>query len=86
MIGATTNDRIVVPPGTVGWQVGNGAFAAFADCETASQGVPPVVFTTTISQPLGIWLLDSPYSDNVAGENGRNPRWSLESLGACAGD
>jgi len=83
VIGETTSDRIVVPPGTVGWAAGSGAYASFADCVTASLAVPPVEFETTQSKRLGVWLLDSPYSDNMAGEQGRNPKWSLESLTNC---
>jgi hypothetical protein len=33
--------------------------------------------------PLGVWLNDTPYLDNVAGDNGRNPAWSLVFLQAC---
>jgi len=80
VIGATTADRIVVPPGTVGYIAGSGAYTNFDDCVTASLAVPPVEFAITTAQPLGIWLLDSPYSDNLAGVDGRNPRWGLESI------
>ena len=77
VVGVTTSDRIVVPPGTVGYSVGGGAYANFEDCVTASLQVPPVEFTLAQPTPLGVWLLDSPYSDNVAGIDNRNPTWRL---------
>jgi hypothetical protein len=80
LVGATTADRIVVPPGTVGWQVDAGAFENFDDCVAASKLAAPVDFQFD-GGPIGVWLQDSPYSDNVAGENGRNPKWDLTLLG-----
>lgn len=32
---------------------------------------------------LGVWLLDSNYGDNLAGEGDRNPKWKLTLLGDC---
>lgn len=78
LIGASTSDRIVVPPGTVGYAVGSGAFANFEDCVAASAAVPPVEFTVQAPTPMGIWLLDSPYSDNLPGIDNRNPTWQLD--------
>ncbi|MBK8172290.1 MAG: hypothetical protein IPK60_18360 [Sandaracinaceae bacterium] len=80
LIGETTSDRLVVPPGTVGYAPGSGAFASFDDCVAASRAVPPVEFELTTSQRVGVWLLDSPYSDNMAGVDGNNPRWALDSI------
>jgi hypothetical protein len=83
LVGATTADRILVPPGTVGFLVGAGGFATFDDCVAANHEVPPLEFQFD-GGPLGVWLQDNPYSDNVAGVNGRNPRWDLALLGDCS--
>jgi hypothetical protein len=32
---------------------------------------------------MGVWLNDAIYSDNVAGEDGGNPSWSLQLLERC---
>jgi hypothetical protein len=85
VVGATTADRIVVPPGTVGYAVGAGAYATFDECVTASAMVPPVEFELTTERPVGVWLLDSPYSDNMSGVDGRNPRWALEPVTPACG-
>jgi hypothetical protein len=82
LVGATSSDKVVMPPGTVGWDPAAGAFTAFAECVTANRALPPLEFDFAGGK-LGIWLQDSPYSDNVAGEGGRNPRWSLAKLGSC---
>jgi hypothetical protein len=81
LIGATTTDKILVLPGTVGYAVGSGAFAAFDDCVAASLLSAPVTFTFG-GGVLGVWLQDTPYSDNTAGENDRNPSWRLD-LASC---
>ena len=83
LIGATTDDRIVVPPGTTGYAPGAGAYANFDDCVAASQTVAPVDFYFD-GGLLGVWLEDSPYSDNTAGPDGGNPRWELTLLGNCS--
>jgi len=77
LVGATTGDKYVVLPGTIGYAAGSGAFDAFEDCVTASKLSAPVMFTHA-GGVLGIWLQDSPYSDNSAGENDRNPAWRLD--------
>lgn len=82
LIGATTADKILVLPGTAGYAAGQGAFADFDDCVAASLLSPPVTFTHT-GGVLGVWLQDSPYSDNTAGENDRNPTWRLDAVGGC---
>jgi len=82
LVGATTTDKKIVPPGTIGYAPGAGAFAAFEDCVTASKLKPPKVFNHS-GGPLGIWLQDVPYSDNLAGVDGRNPKWRLTRLGEC---
>jgi hypothetical protein len=82
LVGATTSEKVVMPPGTVGFAASNGAFAQFADCVTANRALAPVEFDFD-GGALGVWLQDSPYSDNLSGEMGRNPVWSLAKLGAC---
>jgi hypothetical protein len=49
---------------------------------TANQALPPLDFEFD-GGVLGVWLQDSPYSDNLAGENGKNPAWTLSRQGAC---
>ena len=82
IIGNTTNDRLEAAPGTIGFAVGSGAFAAFQDCVNASKLSAPVTIQHTGGK-LGIWLQDSPYTDNTPGENGNNPKWKLTRVGAC---
>jgi hypothetical protein len=82
LVGATSADRIMILPGTVGFMVGSGGFATFDECVAANLALPPVRFDFA-GGPLGVWLSDSPYSDNIAGADGRNPKWSLTFLGDC---
>ena len=73
--------EILMPPGTVGFLVDAGGYATFTDCVNANlQGDKPVDFDFD-GGALGLWLADYPYSDNVAGDNGRNPKWSLTLIG-----
>jgi hypothetical protein len=67
----------VIPPGTVGFRVGQGGYATFDECVQANLALPPVELTLS-SGPFGLWLEDNPYGDNVAGSNGRSPTWELE--------
>jgi hypothetical protein len=83
LIGATTSDRILVPPGTVGYFISNGAFATFDECVAANANIAPIEFQFD-GGPIGVWLQDNPYTDNVAGTNGRNPKWDLTLLGDCS--
>jgi hypothetical protein len=64
------------PPGTVGYLVGEGAYATFDECVAASLAYPPVTFDFP-GGPIGVWLSDIPYSDNVPGVGGRIPTWRL---------
>ena len=82
LVGATSADKVVMPPGTVGWAIGAGAYENFDDCVAANLALPPLDFTFA-GGPLGVWLQDSPYSDNLSGVDGRNPKWSLTSLAPC---
>jgi hypothetical protein len=81
-VGETTADKIVAPPGTVGYATSNGAFATFDECVTANLALAPLEFDF-VGGKLGVWLQDSPYSDNMAGEGGRNPKWQLTLLAPC---
>ena len=82
LIGATTSDKILVLPGTAGYAPDAGAYADFDSCVAASLLSAPVMFTHK-GGVLGVWLQDSPYSDNTAGENDRNPTWRLDAVGGC---
>jgi hypothetical protein len=44
--------------------------------------VPPEEFQFDGGK-LGVWLNDNPYLDNVAGDDGGNPKWQLTLLGTC---
>jgi hypothetical protein len=70
------HDDVIMPPGTVGFIVGDGAYADFDDCVAANIVLAPIDFDFG-GGVLGVWLEDDPYADNVAGENGRNPTWKL---------
>ena len=83
LVGATTAQKYLMPPGTVGYAASNGAFADFAACVAANTLLPPTDFEFD-GGVLGVWLQDSPYTDNVAGLDGGNPRWKLTRKGACA--
>jgi hypothetical protein len=82
VVGSSTSQRILVPPGTVGYDPSAGAFDAFDACVAANLALTPIDFSFD-GGPLGIWLQDSPYSDNLAGVDGRNPKWTLTLLGGC---
>jgi hypothetical protein len=76
LVTGPARDKVIMPPGTVGYAIGSGAFASFDDCVHASHAVPPVEFDFA-GGSIGVWLEDSPYGDNVAGQGGRNPTWHL---------
>jgi hypothetical protein len=84
LIGATTSDKILVLPGTVGYVAGSGGFDVFEDCVSASKLSAPVTFTHA-GGVLGVWLQDTPYSDNSAGTDDRNPAWSLRRVDCADG-
>lgn len=83
LISVITDLRIVKAPGTVGQEVGTGSFFRFQDCVAANQALEPTVFDH-VGGPIGLWLHDLPYDDDVPGPDGRNPTWRLEYLGDCA--
>lgn len=66
----------VIPPGTIGFLVGQGGYATFDECVQANLALPPIEITVPAGT-LAVWLEDNPYSDNVAGPDGRSPTWSL---------
>lgn len=82
LVGESSADQIMMPPGTYGYQVGSGGYASFEQCIDANLALQPVEFEHTGGR-LGIWLQDNPYADNLAGEAGRNPKWALTLLGSC---
>jgi len=73
------NEAMIAPaPGTVGFLVNQGAFVSFDACVAANQSDAPLEFDWA-GGPIGLWLDDSPYTDNVAGQSGRNPTYRLSS-------
>jgi hypothetical protein len=82
LVGATSSDHVAVPPGTVGYSTSNGAFATFDECVAANKTLAPTEFDFAGGK-LGVYLLDSNYPDNIAGDNGRNPKWQLSLLSPC---
>jgi hypothetical protein len=80
LVSKSTTDLVVKPPGIVG---GIGGYATFDECVAANLAMDLPVEFDFDGGPLGVWLDDNPYLDNVAGDNGRNPAWSLVYLQAC---
>lgn len=74
-----SSQQLAAAPGTVGFFVNQGAFATFDECVAANQSDAPLEFDLASPAPIGLALSDSPYTDNVAGENGRNPTYRLSS-------
>lgn len=80
LVGAATSDvKMVKLPGTVGFST----YATFAECVTANQALAAVEYDHA-GGALGIWLYDTIYTDNVAGENGENPTWRLHRIGTAS--
>ena len=82
LVGNTTTDKVALLPGTVGYVVSNGAFATFEACVAANLLVAPLELDFAGGK-LGVWLQDSPYSDNLAGQDNRNPKWHLTGTATC---
>jgi hypothetical protein len=72
----SSTDALGTLPGTAG--IG---YPVFDDCVTANRALAPLDIDFQGGK-LGVWLSDSPYDDNIAGENGQNPRWCLKALNA----
>jgi hypothetical protein len=84
LVGATTSIRYLILPGTVGYELGAGGFDTFDACVLANHKLPPIDFEF-LGGPLGAWLEDTPYYDNLPGPNGRSPSWRLTYLdGPCS--
>lgn len=88
LVGASTSAQLAIPPGTVGFEriPGSadrdiGSFADFSQCDAANRALPPRDFTH-VGGKLGIWLKDDIYGDNTAGENGKNPSWTISRVTA----
>ena len=78
LVGANSDQRIVNLPGNAD----NGflsSLAGFEECVAKNQQLSPKEFDFAGGK-LGIWLDDGPYTDNQAGEGGRNPTWKLTLL------
>jgi hypothetical protein len=67
----------VIPPGTVGFQPLRGGYPTFDECVRANLQLPPIDLVLP-SGTFGVWLEDQPYTDNVVGQVGRSPTWSLK--------
>jgi hypothetical protein len=81
LVDAKTN-KVMMPPGTVGYITSTGAFEYFDDCVSENLKLPAKEFDFD-GGVLGVYLQDSPVEDNIAGENGRNPKWALKYLTGC---
>lgn len=89
LIGDGPDDRKMLMPGTFGYLPGtsNGGrprdgFERFEDCVAANLAVPPARYEHA-GGPLGLWLADTNYPDNVAGLDGRNPVWRVSLVRHC---
>ena len=83
LVGATSADLLIHLPGIVGY-TDPPAFNDFAACVAANRLLPPIEYDHTGGR-LGIWLADTNYPDNVAGEGDVNPEWRLSRIGPCDG-
>jgi hypothetical protein len=77
LVGASKAERVALLPGLASDLFGG--YAEFEDCVRANKDVPPQEFDFAGGK-LGIALNDSPYDDNLTGEQGRNPKWTLTLL------
>jgi hypothetical protein len=85
-VGGTPNTNVLEPPGSIGIFAApgpnSGAYATFDECVAANKLLDGSVEFDFNGGPLGLWLSDSPYTDNLAGKLtdagvARNPTWSL---------
>jgi hypothetical protein len=65
--------------------IGGGAPEDFETCVAASKLATPLVIVIAAPSKLGVRLNDSPVTDNIAGIDGRNPKWGLRKLDCGAG-
>jgi hypothetical protein len=82
-VGRSTSDRIAKAPGTGGLVVSSGAYSTFDECVAANLAQDAPVEFDFDGGSIGVWLDDNLYSDNQAGDNGRNPAWNLLLLQKC---
>jgi len=82
LVGADQTQKVAVPPGTTGFVLESGGFATFEECVAANLDLPASELEFAGGK-LGVWLQDSPYADNLAGLDDRNPKWMLTLLGDC---
>lgn len=78
-LGTEIGDELQLLPGTFGIDKDDGAFSHFDDCVDANLMTDPALFEFS-GGALGVWLLDSNYSNNETGQRDRNPTWQLERL------
>lgn len=78
LVGASKSDRVVLLPGT-DIIVPFAGYGDFASCVAANRQLPPKEFDFKGGK-LGVYLNDAPYTDNLSGEGGRNPKWELTLL------
>jgi hypothetical protein len=81
LIGADTTQKKLVAPGNVGFVPGMGAHVEYDACVSASRATAPKTFDHP-GGPLGIFLQDAGYTDNVTGEED-NPGWRLSGTLTC---
>lgn len=79
LVGESSSQRVVLLPGTTTNFIFLGGYTSFEACVTANKALPAKEFDFAGGK-LGIWVDDTPYNDNQAGEGGRNPKWSLSLL------
>lgn len=84
LVGSTTSQRIVMPPGTVGIfpPPSDTAFQTFDECVAENLKLSAKEFDFEGGM-LGLWVADSNYPDNVVGTDGRNPKWELKMVSGC---
>ena len=91
---AAATPYVTVAPGAEGYAACSGShvqpgvncgFYRQEACESFSRTLPPVMVTLNATSPLGVYLKDDAYSDNVAGSP--NPGWcarvNLSGLSLC---
>lgn len=78
LVGNSKSERVLLLPGTdvILPFLGYGDFAA---CVAGNLQQPPKEFDFAGGK-LGVYLNDAPYTDNLSGEAGRNPKWELTLL------
>ena len=80
LVGETSADvkMAALPPQA--WMFGpngNNGVADFAGCVATQKAASTAIEYAHAGGKLGVYVNDSPYGDNVAGEGGKNPKWSI---------